>query len=170
MPFTVTGAAEVRRTFRAMGDGVQRETLEAAVLYGAQPIVAAAQLLAPMITGPNPRRAPGLLKRSIRAVLRQRRRADRAKVEIGPHKSSGLDAFFGKFVEYGHTIVTRGRWSLGSKDGVAGRKRVKSKGQRIGFVAPKPFLRPALLAAGTQAAARVREYLLGAIAKHGRRT
>lgn len=157
MPLRLEGATQVRTAFRGLVEGTQREVLEEAALLGAQPIVEAARNLAPVIAKPDPRRSPGLLRRTIQARLFSRKSTEKAVVGIGPVRSGGDDPFFARWVEYGHRIVKRR-----SKDAGLGRRRHEAKASGES-VAPHPFLRPALLSAGTAAAERVRAALLSAI-------
>lgn len=138
MPMTLKGATELRMRLRAMSNDVQREHLEEAALFGAQPVVETAKALAPILEQPHKDRIPGALKASIMAKLRPRRDPTYALIAIGPVKQgSTLDAFYARWVEFG----TR-------------------------YIAAQPFLRPAMLLRGIEAAARVRERLWQSIMRH----
>lgn len=157
MTLRLEGASELRAKFRGLQDGTQREVLEEAALLGAQPIVEAARNLAPVIAKPDPRRSPGLLRRTIQARLFSRKSTEKAVVGIGPVRSGGDDPFFARWVEYGHRIVARR-----SKEASLTQRRREAK--RAGAnVAARPFMRPALLSAGAAAAEKVRAALLSGI-------
>jgi len=110
----IDGFDILKRKLRALGD-VAADTLEEAVLAGAKIIQEDASRRAP--------RRTGKLSQSIGIEVGDKTR-DKVAVDVGPTK----EAFYGKFVEMGHALV---------------RGRRKAEKRVIGYVPPKPFLRPA---------------------------
>ena len=112
---TVDGFDVLRRKLKTLEDAAAVDTLEKAVLAGAKIIQEDASRRAPKRTGK--------LSRSIEIEVRDKTR-NAVSVDVGPRR----EAFYGKFVEMGHALV---------------RGRRKAEKRIIGYVSPKPFLRPA---------------------------
>lgn len=142
----VEGLAELGRALRQLPKEIASKNggpLRKALFQAAKVIREEAKRRAPVHEGPplkKGRQPSGTLKRNI--IAKRDRRPDtvgateryRVAVRTGKRQKTG-DAFYWRFVEFGHRIVPRGGKRKG---GISARRRAAQ-----GAVPPKPFMRPA---------------------------
>lgn len=120
----IEGLNELRVKLLRIPEAIRNEALKSIMVNAAQPIVAAAQANAPVLTG-ELRASIGTLKPKIKDGT--------ISIQIVP--GSGFfvgDQYYAGFIEFGHFL---------GKRGLAGRK----------FIPPHPFMRPAADAHGMDA-------------------
>src|SRR5688572_15934376 len=118
---------------------LQGPTLQKALAAGAKPIVAMAKRLAPV--------KEGILRRSIFSFRDKGSKPTFEARNIRPRsgkrfQKSGRDAFYWRFVEFGHRM-----------------KKARGSGSGVTVVPPHPFLRPAFEGQKSQALAAIIEKL-----------
>jgi len=131
----ISGDKELVKKLLQLEATVARMAIREALKAGAEVIAEEARQNAPVETG-NLRENIGLEKESVTKTG--------GSYKIGPSKK----AFYGLFVEMGHPIVVGGR-----------RTAKKKPGRVVGFVPPKPFLRPAFDSRKAEAEKVVRDKL-----------
>ncbi len=148
--FKLDGLEEVQRVLRTLPQELQDKVMRTALTRAAKPAVDAAKMFASRSV------RTGALRESIGAVVKKGRRGGSVYAIVGPlrgyykegkalakdasRRGADQPANYAHLVEYGHIAVA-------PKKGTSLRKKTAtapSNGKR--FVAPKPFLRPALLA------------------------
>lgn len=143
----VEGLKELRTALlKTVPAHMQGPTLQRALAAGARPIIQAAKALAPFRTG--------VLKRAIFSFRDKGSTPTYEARNIRPRQGkkfqkSGRDAFYWRFIEFGHRTGARKGQYL-AKEGR------RSRGKSVaatGVVPPQPFLRPAFQA---QAAAALK--------------
>lgn len=137
----VDGLDSVAFALKELGPRIARNALKSAVMAGAAPIAKDAQARAPVQTGTLRaaiyRKALGRLSNTSRQVVIVGVRQGRAARNVKRGKKTrNLDAYYWRWVEFGHVVVPRGSSNL------ATRRRFASKG-RGQQVAARPFMRPA---------------------------
>jgi HK97 gp10 family phage protein len=141
--FKITGEAEMAKALQGLPSKIKKDVAFAAMVAAVQPTVLAAKALAPV-------GETGELKKSIGFVVRQYRRGDVTYGIIGARRGFGTKktdpAKYAHLVEFGHAIAVGGKLFRG----VNPFKNVKATGVLAGFVAPRPFLRPAWEATKTE--------------------
>ena len=145
MNLTFHGGKEFARFLKQLPGAISAEILETSLMAGAQIIVERAQGKCPK---PAIRRRPNTVRLadSIRATTKEKDAAH-AIVNVGTNVP------YAHLVEYGHQIVPRGParerisvTSVGRTGRVSVRTTIVANTKRQGsggFVAPRPFLRPA---------------------------
>ena len=129
---TITGLRELREALlRKVPDHMQGKVLQKALAAGAKPIVEAAKALAPVKTG--------TLRKAIYSFRDKESRPGYEIRNIRPRQGKrfakkGEDAYYWKFVEFGHRVGKRGGGKL---------KKIGKGANAIAVVPPKPFMRPA---------------------------
>lgn len=161
----VKGAADLAAALRALPQQIQGRELRAAVAAGAKVIRQEVVQRAPVWTGPVAKGhpPPGTLRRSIYQMwLRDASSATRevfmvsvrsgkgAAVRKGKNAGQTLDAYYWRWVEFGH--YTRGRKGGKDRKGIASGSSLVSGSY---YVLPRPFLRPGFEAKKQEAVQRV---------------
>jgi HK97 gp10 family phage protein len=134
----VIGAEELSKTLTGLAEEVRRNTLDAALMAGATPLLSAMKAAASVsengsrgnrLTSRN--HPAGTLKRSIKIL--KSREGNFPTIWVKPVKGQGdPDGWYAKFVEYGHFV----------RKGNKGVKGKIKKGQHVTFVKARPFIRP----------------------------
>ena len=172
MNLTFKGGKEFARFLKQLPGAVSAEILETSLMAGGQIIVARAQEKCPK---PAERRRPGTVRLadSIRATLKEKDAAH-AIVNVGTNVP------YAHLVEYGHQIVARGpnrgrisvttvsRTGRVSVRSVMGPAQRQTTGAR-GFVAARPFLRPAFDESREQVVSRIGQVMGKEIEAQARR-
>ena len=153
----IEGLVELQAALKALPKALHRRVLNAALMTGARLIAKEAEIKAPVLRTPNPRRRPGTLRKNIRA--RAIRPEYSATVMVGVRslsrkqvrdfkKASGRggaanpdDPFYWRFVEFGTAKM-----------------------------AARPFLRPAFEARKVQAAHEIKHALRVRIEREANKT
>lgn len=136
--FRLSGDRELRQALRIIEREMGTRGLERALRYAGRPIVTAARRNLDAQGAVD----TGALRRSLGFYLRRNRRNREPYLIIGarhgkqftvngPDGKARVPANYAHLVEYGHLIASPGS------------KLRKGEGQVLGFVLPKPFLRPA---------------------------
>jgi HK97 gp10 family phage protein len=143
---TITGLKELRiALIRTVPQHFQGKVLQKALAAGAKPMIADAQIRAPVKTGK--------LERSIYSY-RDRRGSTRTKESrfIGVGTKGKLGAFYWKFIEFGRGVISTTGRTLGTPESGFFGKTVRA-------VPAKPFLRPAFEATKNQSVAVIKTKL-----------
>lgn len=173
MNLVFTGGKEFARFLEQLPGAISAEILETGLNAGAQIILARAQEKAPK---PGERRRPGTVRLadSIRISTKEKDAAHAVVVV-------GTNVPYARLVEFGHQIVARGptrakvsvtkvsasgRVTVSSVD--ADTRRFQTAGAS-GFVAARPFLRPAFDESREEVVARVGESFGKSIEQEARR-
>jgi HK97 gp10 family phage protein len=168
----LTGVAELRATLKGLSDDMQQTILGEAVNAAAAPVVRIAKAMAPKRTG--------ALKQSIGSVVRKPKKSANAYAVVGPlrgyysqgkrlaknadRRGADQPANYAHLVEFGHVKVKP------VKGSTIKRKRKDWKpATTVGFVPPKPFLRPAFAAAAAPAGAAFESAVMKGIEKARRK-
>lgn len=154
--FAVKGLPELKAKFSLVSAEVGKNSLRKGVSAGAKVVKAAVKSAAPLRKqivgrrGSKPGRAPGTLKAAvIIKYVREQSGPDQALMIVTVRQGragsksklvASKDAYYGKFVERGHRIVTRRGKSV--------RKAQRTSG---GIVPPHPFMAPAFARSKDQA-------------------
>lgn len=172
----VDGLQELEDALKAFGGRVYANALGKAVNAGAKPIIAIAQTRVPVDSG--------LTKESIGCVVRKYPESQVVVAVIGPrasvsgisHKRRHIPANIAHLVEYGHRTIAGGK----GKEAKEIRKELRNAKRRLdkdesgrlsakldslsnGFVAPQPFMRPAVDQGKAEAAETIRTVLTKAL-------
>lgn len=139
--FKLVGLEEMRATLKKLPEETQKRVLSLAVRRAAMPLVDAIKTRVPKRTG--------ALRESIGAIVKTNKRTGDTYAIVGPRRGyyrggamigkgedgrgADVPANYAHMVEFGHQIVAPK--SEGKKSATGG-----------GFVAAKPFMRPALVA------------------------
>ncbi len=142
---------EIRNTLKTLAQELQDKVMRTAVARAAKPLVTTAKMFA------ERSKRTGALKESIGAFVKKGKKGGVYAV-VGPRRgyyrkgaavAKGADrrgadspAHYAHLVEYGHQVVAPKKGTTRRKGTSTAAKSGKS------FVAAKPFMRPALLAAG----------------------
>jgi len=105
---------DMLKELQKLPEKVQKRVVNGAVRASAKPIIQEARALVPVKTG-NLRKSIGVTKRRQKGTI--------VEYDVSPRKGGKYDGFYGQFVEFGHSIVR--------------------KGKVVGHAAPHPFMRPA---------------------------
>lgn len=174
MNLEIQGGKEFARMLRELPGAISAEILEQSLWAGAQIVQQRAQEKCPK---PAERRRPGTipLNESIR-ISTVEKNAAHAKVNVGTNVP------YAHLVEFGHQIVARGPnrtmvsvTTVSATGRVSTRLQVDPDTQRFqtagatGFVAARPFLRPAFDESRAEIVARVGESLGKSIEQEARR-
>jgi len=173
MNLVIKGGKEFARMLEELPDAISAEILETALYAGAQIVQQRAVEKCPK---PAERRRPGTvpLHESIQ-ISTVEKNAAHAKVNVGTNVP------YAHLVEFGHQIVARGpsrRMVSVTRVSASGRvtsrlgvdpdsKRFQTAGA-VGFVAARPFLRPAFDESRAEIVARVGESLGASIEREAR--
>lgn len=158
---TSTDARALVALLDGLPQDVQTGILAAAVSAAAVPVQRMARALAP--------RESGALAKSIGIVQRKKRRATNTYAVVGPvsgyysagSKLKGWKSGAANPAKYAH-LVEFGHVKVRPKKGTSLRKNTATV---AGFVAPRPFLRPATLAAVTDSQGKFNEGFLAGVEK-----
>lgn len=153
--FEITGFSELAHDLRVLPAAVERRVIERALEYAVQPIVRRAKSLAA--------RKTGALQASIAFVIRKY--PGRAVAVVGPSRAyykngertkggeqnPDRPANYAHLVEFGHATRAKGKpgfrkWTTKEREAAnrEGRALPQAGLRRVEFVAPRPFLRPAV--------------------------
>lgn len=156
--FVLTNWDEMRALLAGLPPSVESRVMGDAVGVAARPIVTAAKAAAPVDTG--------ALRRSISAIVRRYPNKGRIMAVIGPahgyyrggkrikaggdFRNADAPAKYAHLVEFGHYSAAATGVSVATAKGSSIRKHKRKKTTEFvsrSFILPKPFLRPAVLAA-----------------------
>ena len=121
----VEGVETIAAALRDMRHDLARRHLAAAVRTGAEVIREEAQRRAPVRTG------------ALRDDIKTRRVANPTDAPVEYRVANGPETFYARFVEFGHAKVARGQYRQ-----YRATLRARQAWQG-GYVAPRPFMRPA---------------------------
>jgi len=153
--FKLEGIDQILNTLKRLPIETQTKVLGVAVKRAAKPLVDAAKSLAPSRTG--------ALRESIQAVVKKSKNGGSyaivgpargyykkgAKIgKDGDRRGAAVPANYGHLVEFGHQVGTR-------KTKGKGRRKASSSTNGGKFIAPRAFMRPALLATQSQIASEM---------------
>lgn len=161
----VTGLDQLLRDLKAFPAAVQKRVLKGAAATGASVLRKEAIQRAPVSTGKveEGHPPPGTLKKAIyqtrlvqectptREVFKVGVRQGKRAQSVGK-KGANLDAYYAKWVEYGHFARVPHEMT----------KTAKAAGRMLGvarWVAPHPFMRPAIAAKQGDALRAMQEYI-----------
>ena len=138
LSFEITGDTELARALQGLPSRISKEAAFAALVEALLPVVDAAKARAPVESGD--------LRNSIGFTIKRYTKSKILLGLVGPLRGYGTGgrepANYAHNVEYGHRIAQGGKL-----DRVDGRKVQRgvfeSAGTLAGYVAPRPFLRPA---------------------------
>ncbi|WP_439891600.1 HK97-gp10 family putative phage morphogenesis protein [Ralstonia sp. 25C] len=173
----VRGVGELLEAMRALPQNIAKNTLRGAVNAGASVFRKEAVRLAPVYTGipyryPDERVDPGLLKRAIyQKHMPGNSNATTQTYIVGVRSGKGnrfrkrgkgfvgMDAYYAKWVEFGH-------WFVPPRPQGVGKKQHRSRyATPPGLYVPaRPFMRPAFDTKKTEAAQAIENYLRKRIA------
>lgn len=155
--FSIGGLDEIRATLKRLPIETQTKVLAVAVKRAAKPLVDAAKALAPSVTG--------ALRQSIIAIVKKSKRGG-SYAAVGPargyyksgaklgkgadRRGSNSPAHYAYLVEFGHQVGTRKTKAARKSKGRA--SPLASGGK---FIAPRAFMRPALLATQSEIASEM---------------
>jgi HK97 gp10 family phage protein len=155
--FTIGGLDEIRATLRALPIETQTKVLAVAVKRSAKPLVDAAKALAPSGTGALRQSITAIVKKSRKggsyAVVGPARGYYKAGAKLGKdaaRRGSASPAHYAHLVEFGHQVGTRKTKAARKSKGRA--SPLASGGK---FIAPRAFMRPALLTTQAQIASEM---------------
>jgi len=159
MQLSVSGVKELDAMMRGLPSQVQHRILTAIHKKAAEPLVGAAQSLAPF--------KKGLLKKSIGAVSGGsiQRTGEIGLVTVGPRRKGGYEGFHGHLIERGHKVVVGG--SLPGNKSKTGRD---GKGRVVGFAPAIPFMEPAFKATKGIVVSRIQTEFAGVLWRYMKRT
>lgn len=172
----VEGLKELAAELRDFPDRLARKVLRGATAACAAAIRDEARLRAPVMTGPAEQGhpPPGTLRRSIiikqipekSSALQQTFyltvRHGKKYAKQGRKGTLSQDAYYAKWVEYGHWINPGKALGGTNKDR---QRAARIAGGQNKFVAARPYMRPAFEAKKAEALATFQEYLAQRIAK-----
>lgn len=170
----VTGLRELGAMLRELGPKMQTRVMKGAVATAAAVFRNEAVRLAPVYSGKIGKNhpPPGALKKAIYMTRMVKLCNERVEVwmvnvrkgrRFQAHKSGGatnnVDAYYAKWVEYGHYTRTPKGLALTK----AGRRKIIASGSQLvsgaHYVVPRPFMRPAFESNKAVAVQAMREYM-----------
>jgi HK97 gp10 family phage protein len=153
----VNGMDQLGQNLKAFTADVQQNALEKMLLAGAQPIATEMEAQAPREHDIGPRKHEDVhIADSIVIKVERKPNGSDAEVYVGPSKRVSYKANWMEFGAAAHAIVTRMTRAM-RKAGDAGKKVLASSSHVFGThvehpgLTPRPFIRPALDAAGPDA-------------------
>jgi HK97 gp10 family phage protein len=175
LDLTVNGMDQLGQNLKAFTADIQQNALEKMLLAGAQPIATEMEAQAPREHDIGPRKHEDVhIADSIVIKVEHKPIGSDAEVYVGPSKRVSWKANWIEFGATAHAIFTRMTRSM-RKAGDKGKKVLASSSQIFGShvqhpgISPRPFIRPALDAAGPDAIAAMKTSLAKSIKDATRR-
>ena len=138
LSFEITGDTDLAKALQGIPGRISQEAAFAALVEALLPVVNAAKARAPVESGD--------LKRSLGFTIKRYKKSKILLGIVGPLRGYGTGgrepANYAHLIEYGHRIARGGK--LDRTDGRRVRRGLfEARGTDVGFVPPRPFMRPA---------------------------